>query len=135
MMLNHSPILLFDGVCNLCNSLVRFVIRHDKSASVKFAALQSESGKRFLNGRGLPEEYTDSVILIEGTNYYYRSSAILHLFRIMGGGWRLLYGLIIIPAFIRDFFYNIIGKYRYRVFGHGKFCILPSGEIINRFIM
>jgi predicted DCC family thiol-disulfide oxidoreductase YuxK len=130
-----SPVLLFDGVCNLCNSLVRFIIRHDNSEIVKFAALQSEAGKQFLTEKGLPEGFRDSVILVEGTKYYYRSTAVLHLFKLMGGPWRFLYGFIIIPAFIRDLFYNIIGKCRYRVFGNSKFCILPPDEIVNRFIM
>jgi len=134
-MLTYGPILLFDGVCNLCNSLVRFVIRHDKSSTVKFSALQSEAGRSFLTEKGLPAGFRDSVILIDGSEFYSRSAAVLHLFKIMGGAWQLLYGLIIIPGFIRDFFYNIIAKYRYRFFGHGKFCIFPSDEIVNRFIM
>jgi predicted DCC family thiol-disulfide oxidoreductase YuxK len=130
----YGPILLFDGACNLCNPLVRFVIRHDRSASVKFATLQSEAGKSFLAAKDLPEQMMDTVVLIEGEHCYLRSTAVLRIFRIMGGSWSILYGLIIIPRFIRDFFYNLTGKYRYRIFGKSKFCIFPSEAVNDRFI-
>jgi len=133
--MNESgPILLFDGVCNLCNRLVIFIIRRDKEAKIKFAALQSETGKYFLKKCNLSGESIDSIVYIEGTGCFLKSSAVLHLLKSIGGAWSLLQGFIVIPKFIRDFFYDLIAKNRYRIFGKTDTCLVPSQDIAERFL-
>jgi predicted DCC family thiol-disulfide oxidoreductase YuxK len=133
-MTEQDPILLFDGVCNLCNKLVIFIIRRDNKASIKFSALQSPEGMLLLQKRGLSAEGINSIVFIESSRYFLKSSAVLHLFKALGGGWRILYGFIIIPDFIRDFFYDLIAKYRYSLFGMSEKCMVPSDEIKERFL-
>jgi predicted DCC family thiol-disulfide oxidoreductase YuxK len=133
-MTEQYPILLFDGVCNLCNRLVIFIIRRDNKARIKFSALQSPGGLSLLQERGLSAEGINSIVFIEGDRYFLKSSAVLHLLKALGGGWSIMYGLIIIPYFIRDFFYNLIAKYRYRIFGISDNCMIPGPEIEDRFL-
>ncbi len=134
-MKTSGPILLFDGVCNLCNALVKFVIRRDKYARIRFASLQSAAGQSLMSEAGLSSDKIDTVIYFTDNNYRLRSSAILYLLRDLGGGWKLFYALIIIPAFIRDFFYNLIAGGRYRIFGKRENCMIPSKDIESRFIL
>ncbi len=130
-----SPILLFDGVCNLCNNLVMFVIRKDKKARIRFVSLQSEAGKSLLSAAGLNPDTADTVVYLSGDKTFLRSSAILNLLNDLGGGWRLFYSLIIIPSFIRDFIYNLVARSRYRIFGKRESCMVPPKDIENRFIL
>ncbi len=133
--MNESgPILLFDGVCNLCNKLVIFIIRRDYRAKIRFSPLQSPAGSSMLHTGGLSAENINSIVFIEGTSYFMKSAAVLHIFKVLGGGWNILFGLIIIPEFIRDFFYDLISKNRYRIFGRTEKCMIPSAEIIERFL-
>lgn len=132
-MIPPGPVLLFDGVCKLCNRLVIFIIRRDKDAKIKFAPLQSPSGVSLLKKTGLSYHDIDSMVFIEGENFFLKSSAILHLFKVLGGGWRLFYGFIIIPEFIRDFFYNIVARHRYRIFGKRETCMIPAPDAEDRF--
>ena len=126
IMITKGSILLFDGVCNLCDSLVGFVIRHDRSKKIIFSSLQSENGKSLLAQYGLPAGYLKSVVYIKENKYYTRSSAVLNILKDLGGGWSLFYGFIIIPVFIRDFIYNIIAGIRYRIFGKKISCLTPD---------
>ena len=126
IMITKGSILLFDGVCNLCDSLVGFVIRHDRSKKIIFSSLQSENGKSLLAQYGLPAGYLKSVVYIKENKYYTRSSAVLNILKDLGGGWSLFYGFIIIPVFIRDFLYNIIAGIRYRIFGKKISCLTPD---------
>lgn len=130
-----GPVLLFDGVCNLCNKLVIFIIRKDRLAKIRFAALQSETGKEILKAHNLPDKDIDSVVYISGHTIFLKSSAVLHLLKDVGNGWNLFFGLIIIPRFIRDFFYDLIARTRYRIFGKKSVCMMPSPEIADRFIL
>lgn len=123
-----GPILLFDGECNLCDSLVQFVKRHDMSKTIMFTPLHSDAGSCLLASYGFNHDYLDSAVYIKEKKVYLRSTAILNLLRDLGGGWRLLYGFVIIPDFIRDFFYNIIARSRYRIYGKRVSCILPDGS-------
>ncbi len=132
---NLSQILLFDGKCNLCNSLVKFVIRKDKNARIRFASLQSDTGKLLLTDAGLNADSTDTVVYFSSDKVFVRSAAVLNLLKDLGGGWILFYSLVIIPSFIRDFFYNIIAKNRYRIFGRRETCMVPSKDIESRFIL
>lgn len=125
--------ILFDGVCNLCNGAVRFVIRHDKKERFVFSPLQSRVATSLLAGLA-PTVKKDSVVLIENGTIYTRSTAILRIARRLGGGWPLLYGFIIIPPFLRDGIYDIIAKYRYRFFGKQEKCMVPSAADSRRFV-
>lgn len=134
MKANESPILLFDGVCNLCNSTVLFTLKRDSKAKFKFAALQSEPGQALLKKFNLPLDHFDSFVLITGDKYYLKSTAGLHVLKKLGGVWKLFYILIIFPRPLRDFVYDIIAKWRYRIFGKRDVCMIPSPEIEQRFL-
>jgi len=129
-----DKIVLFDGVCNLCNGFVRFIIRRDQNARISFAPIQSPFGQSLYKKFILPAENIDSVIYIVDNKHYLRSSAVLHILKELRGGWGLFYGLIIIPRFIRDFFYNLIARRRYIFFGKRETCMVPLPEIQNRFL-
>lgn len=130
----EKPILLFDGVCNLCNSTVQFVLKRDKKHYFKFASLQSNYGQLFLKKNKLPTSIYDTFILIEGNSYTIKSSAILKVFKQLSSLWPVLYIFIIIPKIIRDTLYNIIAKNRYHIFGKKDSCMIPDKEIISRFM-
>jgi predicted DCC family thiol-disulfide oxidoreductase YuxK len=130
---NYS-LLLFDGVCNLCNRVVNFVIRRAKSKKIKFAPLQSEVAAELLLRYNIDTVKTDSVIYFTGGKAYIKSSAVLHLLKDIGRGWKIFYGFIIIPAFILDFFYDLIAKNRYRLFGRREMCMVPSKELKDFFL-
>ncbi len=121
-------ILLYDGKCNLCDRMVSFIIRHDKSKLIKFSSLQSDTGRSILTRYGLMGNHLKSVVYIREYKYYLRSSAVLNIFRDLGGRWSLLYGLIIIPAFFRDIFYFLIASTRYRIFGKRVLCAIPDTD-------
>jgi predicted DCC family thiol-disulfide oxidoreductase YuxK len=125
-MTTDRPILLFDGVCNLCGSAVSFIKRHDTSKIIMFSPLQSDKARLLLVRYGLPMDYTKSMDYIKENKYYINSSAVLNILRDLGGGWSLFYGFVIIPEFIRDFMYNILARIRYRVFGKTFVCLNPD---------
>ncbi|OLY91252.1 Predicted thiol-disulfide oxidoreductase YuxK, DCC family [Cnuella takakiae] len=127
------PIILFDGVCNLCNSTVQFVIRNDKNGVFRFASLQSESGKHLLAQTGLKDDM-GSVVLVESGRVYRYSTAALHIARRLDGAWPLLYGLMIVPPFIRNGVYRFIAKNRYRWFGQKQTCWVPAPQLQSRFL-
>jgi predicted DCC family thiol-disulfide oxidoreductase YuxK len=127
-------ILLFDGVCNLCNSTVNFIIRIDRRAEIRFASIQSEAGQSLLSNYEISENL-DSVVYIADNRYYIKSSAILHVLRDIGGGWRVFYSLMIFPKSLRDYIYDLIARNRYRIFGKRDVCMVPSSEIKKRFIL
>lgn len=127
-----SAIILFDGVCNFCNGSVNFIIERDKKNYFKFAPLQSEIGQAFIEKFGLSE--IDSIILVENDEAFTHSTAALKIAKRLGGIWSLFYVLIIIPRFIRDFFYKLFAKYRYRLFGKKDQCMMPTPEIQERFL-
>jgi predicted DCC family thiol-disulfide oxidoreductase YuxK len=122
----RGPILLFDGDCNLCDFMVSFVIRHDTSKKIRFSPLHSDTGKSLLERCGLSGDYSKSAVYIKDNKYFIRSSAILNIFKDLGGRWSLLYGLIIVPALLRDFLYNIIARLRHRIFGKRISCAISK---------
>ncbi len=126
--------LLFDGVCNLCNGFVQFIIKRDKKKQFLFSSLQSPVAVKLLAEHMSDTRKLDSVVLIEQGTMYTKSTAVLRIARQLGGGWPLLYGFIIIPPFIRDGIYDIVAKYRYRIFGKREHCIVPSAAIKRRFL-
>jgi predicted DCC family thiol-disulfide oxidoreductase YuxK len=133
-MISSDRILLFDGVCNLCNRLVFFIIRRDVNAQLKFTALQSPLGEAILIKNGLASGEINSIVFLNGSRYFLKSSAVLNLFKVLGGRWSMIYGLIIIPKFIRDYFYDIIAKSRYRIFGKTDACMIPPSDCKDRFL-
>lgn len=129
-----KSILLFDGVCNLCNSSVQWVIDHDSDMKFQFASLQSDFSKQKLKQLGVENEDLNTVILIDGNQVYKRSSAALEVLKKLGGGWQLFYIFKIIPAPIRDLIYDFIAKNRYRWFGKEESCRIPTPELKSRFL-
>jgi len=127
-------IVLFDGVCNLCDTAVQFIIQRDKANYFKFASLQSEMGQKFLKKYTLPVQNFDSFVLIENDKIYQRSSAALRVaYNLKGWSWAYYFG-IIFPKFFRDFIYNIIAKNRYIVFGKKESCMLPTLALKEKFL-
>lgn len=127
-------VILFDGVCNLCNGFVGFIIKRDKKNIFKFASLQSPYGKGLIEHFNIKGNGLDTVLLYDGQKVFTRSDASLKIITSLGGVWRLLIVFKAIPAFIRNAFYNFITRRRYRFFGKTENCIVPSKEIKNRFI-
>ena len=128
------PIILFDGVCNLCNGSVQFVLNRDRAGYFKYASLQSESGQELLKKYGLPTDDYNSFVLVEGERVYTQSTAALRVARNLEGAWKILYAFIIIPEFIRDAVYSLIARNRYRIFGKRESCMLPQPEWKSRFL-
>ncbi|MFN0279938.1 MAG: thiol-disulfide oxidoreductase DCC family protein [Pyrinomonadaceae bacterium] len=126
-------IVLFDGVCNYCNAMVNFTIRHDPEKKYKFATLQSDIGKKLLDEHAISKDI-DSVILLEDGRAFTHSTAGLRIARNLGGIYSLSYAFIIIPAFIRDWAYKLFAKYRYRLFGRTDACMIPTQDVKERFI-
>lgn len=131
--MNHA-IILFDGVCNLCDNTVQFILKRDKKGYFRFASLQSEQGQELLQKHNLPTAGFDSFVLVENDKVYQKSKGALRVCRRLGGGWPLLYGFIIIPAFIRNFVYSWVARNRYRWFGKKETCMLPKPEWRERFL-
>ena len=130
----QGPILLFDGVCNLCNASVQWVLLHDKKAVFKFAALQSEFAQAILSKHQLNTKDFDTVVLVDGDRIWLRSDAALEICDRLGGVWAYVALLRFKPRFIRDFFYNLIAKNRYRFWGRRETCMLPRPEWQHRFL-
>jgi len=128
------PIILFDGVCNLCNGAVQFVLKRDRTKQFRFASLQSNAGQALLRGRGLPTEDFDTMVLVEEDRVYTRSNAALRILRGCGGMWALAYAFILVPRALRDAVYGVIARYRYRWFGKREECWLPTPELRDRFL-
>jgi predicted DCC family thiol-disulfide oxidoreductase YuxK len=130
----QKDILLFDGVCNLCNSSINFVIDHDPSEKFKFAALQSEFGQKKLKELNLDPKDFDSIVLLSNNQIHVKSTAALKVAKELTGGWPMLYAFIIVPPFIRHAVYNLIAKNRYKIWGRTDQCRVPTPELKQRFI-
>ncbi|WP_230499889.1 thiol-disulfide oxidoreductase DCC family protein [Sutcliffiella rhizosphaerae] len=128
------PILLFDGVCNLCNTAVSFIIKRDPNAVFKFTSLQSDEGQKLLQKHGLSTESFDSFYYVHGDEMYSKSTAALKVVRKLDAPWKFLYPLIFLPKPIRDIIYSFIAKNRYKWFGKKDQCMLPSPDIKKRFL-
>lgn len=134
MKAENNTIILFDGVCNFCDSSVNFIIENDSRKQFKFAPLQSEIAQNLVEKHGIDKEETDSVILIDNNKAYTYSTAVLHIAKKMGGLKALAYGFIIVPKFIRDFVYKLFARYRYKLFGKKDTCMIPTPEVRERFL-
>jgi predicted DCC family thiol-disulfide oxidoreductase YuxK len=129
-----TSVILFDGVCNLCNSSVQFIIRRDPQGKFKFAALQSPFGQEQLAKFGLSPSLLNSVLLINDGRIFSRSTAALEIARELSGLWPGCYALIIVPRFIRDLIYDFVSRNRYRFFGKRAECMIPTPDLRARFI-
>ena len=131
----HKKIILFDGVCNLCNGVVQFVIKRDKKDRFRFASLQSETGTYLVKQRGINTANVDSIILIEpGVAYYVKSSAALQIAYELGGLWKALKIFEWLPVRFRDSIYDIVARNRYKWFGKQEQCMIPTPELKAKFL-
>ncbi|MEL6811775.1 MAG: thiol-disulfide oxidoreductase DCC family protein [Bacteroidota bacterium] len=130
---NHK-IILFDGVCNLCNSSVIFVIKRDKKDVFRFSALQEGAGPRLVQKYGIDTRKTDSIILIENGKAYVKSTAALRIARNLGGAYPLLFGFMILPNFLRNWVYDFIARNRYKWYGKKESCMIPTPELKSKFL-
>ena len=130
----NKSIILFDGVCNFCNSSVNFIIKHDTKKHFLFASLQSDVAKEILLQLDKKKLIEDSIVLIQDGKLYQKSTAALKISRKLNGLYPIIYAFTIVPLFIRDGLYDIIAKNRYKWFGKKDSCMIPSTKIKNRFI-
>lgn len=129
-----KPTILFDGVCNLCNGAVLFIIKRDPNQKFQFASLQSAFGKSQLQKYNLNTKDVDSIVLIKSSKAFVRSTAALQIASQLNGLWPVLSIFKIFPTFIRDGVYNWIAKNRYSWFGKKDACMIPTPELKSRFI-
>ena len=130
----NYPVALFDGVCNLCNRSVQFIIKHDQEKQFRFASLQGKAGQELLRKSGLPLNELNSFVLLEDDKFYTRSTAALRMLKRLGGRWKLFYVFIIIPPFIRNAIYDWVARNRYKWYGKREECMVPSPDLKERFL-
>lgn len=130
----QNPVILFDGVCNLCNGSILFILNRDPSGIFRFAPLQSETGKNLLSKFDLPNDKLDSIILVENNEYYLRSTAALKILRRLGALWKIVYVFMLVPRPVRDYIYDIVARNRYKWYGKRAECMIPSSDIESRFL-
>ena len=129
-----GPVILFDGVCNLCNGFVQFVIARDPQGRFRFASLQSKAAAALLNGQMQSGPLPDSVLLAEDGRIYTRSTAALRVARGLGFPWNLSYGLVMVPKPLRDAVYDWVARNRYAWFGKRDVCMVPTPDQRARFL-
>jgi len=127
------PVVLFDGVCKLCNGSVNFILPRDSKGQLKLAPLQSDYARAVLREHGKNPDALNSMMLLEGERLTEKSTAVIRISKYLGGMWPLCMIALVIPCFIRDFIYDIIAKNRYRWFGKYDTCRLPDSGLKNRF--
>lgn len=134
MIRSFQHVILFDGVCNLCNGVVRFIIKRDKKKRFRFAALQSAAAMELFNKRKLDLPEMNTIIYIRNERIYYKSDAALLILQDLGGVWKLVASFRIFPLFIRNRVYNLIAKWRYKTFGKREVCMVPTEDFSDRFL-
>lgn len=130
----YHPIVLFDGVCNLCSGSVQFILKRDQEGKFRFASLQSEAGRKLMLEHGLDPDALSSVVVIDEGRAYQESSAALRIARHLPGAWKLLRVFAAVPRPVRDVVYRLIARNRYRWFGKTEACWLPTPELRARFL-
>jgi len=130
---SKHKIILFDGVCNLCNTSVNFVIKNDKKGVFRFAPIQTDFGETILKKYHINTKDTDSIILIDEDNHYIKSTAALYIAKELSGAYPLLFCFMIVPKFIRNWIYDLVAKNRYKWFGKKVSCMIPTPELKNKF--
>ena len=131
---NKLHIILFDGTCNLCSAIVRFIYKRDSESKFYFASLDSEVGQEVLIENNLLTSDFNALVYSQRGTMHIKSSAALHVLKNLGGLWKLLFVFIVLPKFMRDFIYDLIAKNRYKVFGQSESCSISNLEIKNRFL-
>ncbi|UOX33400.1 thiol-disulfide oxidoreductase DCC family protein [Flavobacterium sediminilitoris] len=131
----NKKVILFDGVCNLCDSSVQFIIKHDKKDIFRFTAIQSEIGQEIIKHTGINTESIDSIILYEpGIAYYYKAEAALLIARELKGIYKLISYLNFLPKVIKNGVYDYIAKNRYKWYGKKEACMIPTPELKAKFL-
>ena len=131
----NKKIILFDGVCNLCEQSVQFIIKRDKNDVFRFVALQSQLGQEIVNKIGIDTTKIDSIILYEPrVAYYYKAKAALKIAKDLGGFYSILSLLNFLPTFIKDSVYDFIARNRYKWFGKKESCMIPTTELKAKFL-
>ncbi|WP_254529223.1 thiol-disulfide oxidoreductase DCC family protein [Natrinema gelatinilyticum] len=126
---DDNPVILFDGVCNLCNGFVQFILPRDTDGIFRFASLQSDVGRELLAEHGLPTDELESLVLIEGDDSYVKSDAVIRIARLLGGMYSLLGPFRLVPKAIRDRAYDFVAARRYRWFGKNDQCAMPPRDV------
>ena len=132
--MNQNPVIIFDGICNLCCGWIQYLIRIDKTMKFRFVSIQSERGQKMLNGIHENDKMTESIIYLKENKSFRESSAVLEILTDIGGVWKLIAVLKLIPKPIRNKLYQLIAKKRYHYFGKRTTCLLPSPENKKRFL-
>lgn len=132
--MKQPPVIFFDGLCNLCNAAVHFVIKRDPEGIFKFCSLQSPSASDLLANHNFQAKDLSSFILLQNDKVYTRSDAALKVARQLQSPLKFLYGFVIVPSFIRNGVYNFISKNRYRWFGKREECMVPNASLSERFL-
>ena len=130
----ETPIILFDGVCTLCNGWVQFIIKRDTRALFRFAALQSRTGQRLLTESGRCPQSLDSMVLIDAGSVFTKSDAALRIAGSLSGVWPLLGLFRVVPRWLRNGVYDCVAQNRYRWFGKQDVCMVPTGDLAHRFL-
>jgi len=132
--LANRRVVLFDGVCTLCNAWVRFIIKNDPKCHLTLCSVQSEQGQIILKHFGYPLDDFDTLLLVEDNQCLERSDAVLAVCRHLAKPWRLLSGFSLLPLFLRDGIYRLVARHRYRIFGQQEHCLTPSPDIAKHFL-
>ncbi|MBP8149979.1 MAG: thiol-disulfide oxidoreductase DCC family protein [Limnohabitans sp.] len=127
-------ILVFDGQCLLCNGWVRFLLRHDQRGVFRFAAIQGRTGQALLQQAGLQVEGLQTLLLVDGTNSWQHTGAILRILHHLGWPWRAAWLGWLVPAVLRDALYRLVARHRYRIFGRTETCMVPLPDVAARFL-
>lgn len=132
--IQHQHIILFDGVCNLCNGSVLFVLKNEQESIFRFASIQSETGRELLKWCGLPSDYNQAVVYLESGKFHLGSTAALKIGQRLKFQWSVISSVgLLVPKFIRDGVYRQIGAHRYQWFGKRDVCMVPTKELSARF--
>jgi predicted DCC family thiol-disulfide oxidoreductase YuxK len=132
--IENQHIILFDGVCNLCSGFMRFIYKYDTKSIFKFAWIQDEKGIEILTWLNLPTDNYNTIILIERGTAYYKSEAFLRIVRQLAFPWQILMVGKLFPNVIRNWIYDIVAKNRYNLFGKKDHCLIPTGNLVKRFL-
>lgn len=129
-----GPVVLFDGVCNLCNGVVQFLIPRDPDGRLQFAPLQSEAGRALLARHGFPTDEVDTIVLVEGDQAYTKSAAAIRIAELLGWPYRVAAVGRLLPAGFRDSLYDVVAANRHNWFGRKDQCMVPSDDVSDRFL-
>jgi predicted DCC family thiol-disulfide oxidoreductase YuxK len=131
---DHGPVLLFDGVCNLCHGLVQTIVPLDPEGRLSYASLQSDYGQRVRAYHGLSTESLDSVVLVDGDQVYTKSDAVIRVAGLLGWPYRLATVGRVVPASLRNAVYDFVADHRYQWFGRKDQCLIPDEDLSERFV-